>query len=159
MKTSAFVTAFMAGLLLSTATPLCAFDLTGNWIGKWSCKGFDGAKFKSANPTSTLAITQVGDTIAASLDNGDFLYNGRAITDVVKPEKGEVVLAQCGTDNLPAAGPEGEIVRAAVKTKPDTFKASFKALSIFDDDFPGVGTCKYSFKRQDQTEPGIAPCP
>jgi hypothetical protein len=149
-------------ILSATAPPAHAFDLTGHWAGKYSCKNFDGVKYKSGNKESTLAITQTGTTLAVDLNNGAFLYNGAAIFDVSKPDvKGEVVLNQCGTDNLPAAGAQGEIVRATVKTKLDDFKASFKALSIYEDEENGAfwGTCKYSFKRTDQTDPQVGACP
>jgi len=147
-----------AVLLVAAASPARAFDLTGTWIGKWSCKGFDGAKFTSANKTSTLKITQSGNVIAADLDNGDFHYNGGMIADGVKPEKGEAVFVSCSTDNVPLAGGESEIIRAAVKTKLGTFKASFKGLSIFESNFGDTGTCKYTFKRRDTIDPNVLGC-
>jgi hypothetical protein len=161
MKISLFLGAFSCSLILSAGAPAVhAFDLTGNWTGKWSCKGFDGVKFKSGNKNSTMAITQTGTTIAANIDAGDFLFNGIAIFDTSKPAvKGEAVLIQCGTDNLPGAGADGEIARATAKTKIDSAKATFKALSIFEDAFPEGGTCKYSYKRQDPNDPNVAACP
>jgi hypothetical protein len=136
-----------------------AFDLTGTWIGKWSCKGFDGAKFKSANKSSILRLTQTGNTIAADLDNGEFHYNGAMIADNAKPEKGEAVFAACPNDNLPLAGGESEIIRAAVKTKLTSFKATFKGTSIFESNFGDVGSCKYTFKRRDNLDPNVLACP
>ena len=156
-----------AALALTTAAPAAhAFDLTGHWIGKWSCKGFDGTKFTSKEPDSTLDVTQTGNDILASIDGQIFLYNGTAIPDLAKPEKGEAVLLQCGTSNAVTLQ-ESEIVRATVKTKDTTFKASFKATSIFTDLFvndnqeqvPEVGTCKYSYKRIDTIDPQVPGCP
>src|SRR5512143_1492420 len=45
IRTLAAVTALGLGL---AAVPAHAFDLTGHWVGKWSCKGFDGGKFSSS---------------------------------------------------------------------------------------------------------------
>lgn len=135
-----------------------AFHLTGTWIGKWSCKGFDGAKFKTANKISTMLISQLGDTVNVDIDGGEFHYNGRAIADDAKPEKGEVVLVECDTDNAPAVGEEAEMVRAQVKTKVDAIRATYKAVSIFEDAFPSVGTCKYNYERIDTTNSGQPPC-
>jgi hypothetical protein len=161
MRTSMFGTAALGSLLLcaASAPALFAFDLTGNWTGKWSCRGFDGAKYTESNKTSTMAVTQLGNTINVNIDDGDFFYNGGAIPDNGKPnEKGEAVLVQCGTDNLPVADPEGEVVRATVKTKLGSPKAGFKAVSIFENT-GDVGTCKYSYKRQDTVDLSVPPCP
>lgn len=136
-----------------------AFDLTGTWLGSYKCDEFDGAKRKSANKASTVLISQNGNTLAMSL-NGSFFYNGAAISDAKKPDvQGEAVFNQCGTNNVPVSGAQGEILRAKVKTKTGTAKASFKGLSIFEDPAVLVGTCKYSFKRQDTTDPNVAVCP
>jgi len=156
-----------AALAVLLVSPAHGFDLTGHWVGKWSCKGFDGGKFTSSQPNkedknaSTLAITQVqGGTFAASIDNGSFTYNAVAIPDSSKPEKGEVTLLGCHLANtLPPPSFDGELVRASVQTKAGTFKASFKATSIFVDDFPEDGTCKYSYKRIDTIDPGLSACP
>jgi hypothetical protein len=164
-----FLRAATAIVLLSTiGTPAYAFDLTGNWVGKYTCKGFDGTKFTGGNKTSTLAITQTGNTIAANIDaafpapDGDFRYNGFAIPDSKSPDtKGEVVILGCHLANTAASAAvgDGELMRGSVKTKAGTFKATFKSTSIFQDDFPDVGTCKYSYKRVDTNDPGVAACP
>lgn len=157
-KTCATFAAFTLLSLATAGSPALAFDLTGTWAGKWSCKGFDGEKFTTSNKNSTLRITQTGGNLAAELDNGDYHYNGGAIPDAAKPEKGEIVFDACANDNLPLADAESEIVRAAVKTKAGTFKASLKGTSIFEDNFGGVGSCKYTFKRLDVVNPNIAGC-
>lgn len=146
--------------VLSIAVPsVHAFDVTGTWVGKWSCKGFDGEKFTDGNPTSTMLITQTGDTMAIDLDGGSYRYNGRAITDVAKPDKGEAVLASCAIDNQPGVNGLGELVRLAVKTKSGVVKASLKGLSIYENTPDVVGTCKYSFKRTSETNPNVLGCP
>jgi hypothetical protein len=151
-----------------SATPAAsqtAPDLTGTWAGRWSCKSFDGAKFNEKKNPSTLRITQSGTTLAAHIDSPqqppEFFYNGAVISDDKKPaDKAEVVLSQCGTDNHPVAGTtEAEIVRAQVKTRPNSAKASFTATSIFENDAPTVGTCRYSYKRIETADPGVSPCP
>jgi len=158
-RSSVLLAAVSCGMLLSAAVihPVHAFDMSGNWKGKWSCKGFDGEKYPDVEKNSTMVITQIGNTIRADIDGG-FYCNGMAIPDSAKPdEKGEVLLISCGTDNVPMNTPE-EIIRASVKTKPGTFKASFKGLSIYDDDNE-VETCKYSHKRVNQDPTNVPPCP
>ncbi len=148
------------------AVPAHAFVLTGHWIGKWSCKGFDGGKFSSSQPNSadkapsTLDITQSVGTFAAAIDGTSFTYNAVAVTDAKDPNKGEVMLLGCHLGNtLPAGQFDAEFVRASVKTKDGTFKATFKGTSIFGDAFPEVGSCKYSYKRVEQTDPQLGACP
>jgi hypothetical protein len=157
--TSTKITTLALALALMTPAAAHAFDLTGTWIGKWSCKGFDGAKFTSDNKASTLRISQIGNLIHADIDNGDFHYNGATITSTAKPDTGEAVFLSCSTDNVPQSGGEAEIIRAAVKTKLGTFKASFKGLSIFESNFGDTGTCKYTYKRRDTIDPNVAGCP
>lgn len=138
-----------------------AYDLTGSWVGKWSCKGFDGAKFADGNAASTMVVTQTGNTLAVVIDSGEFRYNGAAIPDGAKPEKGEGVLHQCGTTNVPLQVAESELLRVSVKTKPGAVKATVKGISIFDnaDGSPAVGTCKYTYKRIDVANPNVTGCP
>jgi hypothetical protein len=164
MRPRILILVIAASLTLgASVTPTHAFDLTGNWIGKWSCKGFDGSKFTSSSnlKPSTLAITQTGNTFGAVIDaadpNGDYTYNGFAILDGKSADKGEVTLLGCHLGTTLAGPPfDGELVRATVKTKTNTFKASFKGTSIFSDDSPEVGTCKYSYKRTDTPPPAPA---
>jgi hypothetical protein len=145
-------------LLVSVAPAARAFDLTGRWVGKWKCKGFDGGKFTSHQKPSTLEVTQAGNVLAASIDGGSFFYNGTPVPSASNPDRGEVVLLACPTANTLGAE-EAEIVRAVVKTKTGTAKAKFKGTSIFADDAPESGTCKYAYKRVDTVDPGVTPCP
>jgi len=135
------------------------FVLTGTWEGRWSCKGFDGAKFSASNPASTLQITQTGNVLAVNEDGG-IRYNGGAIPDAKSPAtKGEIALLKCETDNLPLAGPEGVLLRAKVKADPVKGTGRFKGLSIVESDAPEALTCKYVYKRTSTTDPGVAACP
>ena len=152
-------------VLVLSAAPAAsqsAPDLTGTWRGRWSCRSFDGTKFNEKQNPSTMRITQSGQTIAVHIDGPprEFFYNGAIISDDKKPaEKGEIVLSQCGTDNRPVEGPfEAEIVRAQAKTKLNSAKASFVATSIFENDAPTVGSCRYSYKRIETTDPAVSPC-
>ncbi|MBI5505998.1 MAG: hypothetical protein HY899_14470 [Deltaproteobacteria bacterium] len=139
-----------------------ALDLTGNWTGTWVCVGFDGAKFVDSNKTSTLALTQVGAAVYAKMDGGNFTYNGSVIANTLRPDElGEVALTECDTDNLPTLGAEGELMRAKVKVNLTGSVAVFKATSIIEgpDATPFVGSCKYAYRRIDQTNPNLTPCP
>jgi hypothetical protein len=162
VKVSTLLVAVGASLLApaALAPPVHAIDLTGTWAGKWRCQGFDGDKFTSTNNESTLLITQVGNVISASIDGGEFLYNGGAIDETAHPiTKGEAALVQCGTDNLPFAGEEAEIVRASAKVNPDNGSGKLKGISALESAFPDVLICKYSYKRTDTADPAVPLCP
>lgn len=148
------LTTFAVFVAASMAPGAHAFDLTGHWTGKFSCKGFDGTKFSLGDKSATLAITQTGNSIAAFA--GGFLYTGTEVADAAKPEQGEAVLFTCATSSTLR---QGEIARATVKTKVGTFKATLKATSVFANNGPGAGTCKYTYKRIDTIDPAVGGCP
>jgi hypothetical protein len=145
-------------LAVLAAAPLAAFDLTGTWEGTLDCAEFDGAKSRRQVAGSVMRISQAGDVITASLDDLVF-FKGRAIEDLAKPEKGEIVFYRCGTDNQPLAGGQGEIVRAKVKTRAGTERASLRGLSIVEGATRRDGTCRYTFRRRDTTDASVPTCP
>lgn len=146
-------------LFLTTAvTSARAFDATGTWLGKWSCKDFDGTKFTEGQRESTLLVSQSGDVLAIDLDGGAYRYNGRSLNDAAKPEKGEAIFVSCGIDNQPFVGGLAELIRVAVKTKLGAVKATLKGQSIFENG-ASVGTCKYTFKRVSTQDPNVSDCP
>lgn len=150
------------GVLSTAALAAHAFDATGTWEGRFSCRHFDGAKFRFEMKPSTLRISQSGPTLNANLNDGGFLYHGHAIDSDKSPdEKGEVLLAQCGTDDVAGTG-FAEMLRAVVKTKSSQGAGSFRGVSIFEGDFGGgrqFGTCKYRFKRTSTADPNAPSCP
>ncbi len=133
-----------------------AFDLTGHWIGKLSCKVFDGEKF-TVKEKGGMEISQNAGTMSVTI--GAVHYNGMAIPDDKKPDqRGEAALVSCPTSNV--FTPDFSVIlRASVKTKANSWKASFKGVSIFADNTPEDGSCKYSYKRVDTLDPLVPPCP
>lgn len=153
---------FSLAAALALASGASAFDLTGTWAGRWSCQGYDGSKFRSSSKDSVLRVTQTGSSLAVDLDDGLYRYNGGAIFDDKSPTtKGEIALVQCGTDNVPFDGPEGEIVRAKVKADAAKGTGSLKGVSLVefsDIEITDVLTCKYSYKRISTEDPAVPPC-
>lgn len=151
---------FVLSLLFFTAAgaPADAFDATGTWLGRWSCKDFDGQKFSEGARDVTILVTQTGDFLAMDFDGGAYRYNGRSLNDAAKPDKGEVVFVSCGIDNQPFAGGLSEIIRVAIRTKLGAVKATFQGQSVFEQG-ASVGTCKYTFKRVSTQDPNVSDCP
>lgn len=160
MRISIVVTLSCALLAVPAGAQLVP-DLTGTWEGRWSCKIFNGAKHTEGNKQSVFQITQMGTAFGADLDSGGYHWNGAVIADAKNTaNKGEAVLIQCGTDNLPLIGSEAEIIRATVKTKPNSVKATLTGLSIFENGSDAFGTCRYSYKRTTlSTGSTIGACP
>ena len=144
----------------SLASSSLAVDLDGTWEGSYKCQGFDGASFPAGNRTSTLLIAQEGTTFSASLDGGEYIYNGAVINDLGKPDElGEMVMNQCGNDPIPLAGAEGEIIRLKVKVNAEKGSGSLKGIGIVETSIPDVVTCKYKFKRVNTTPAKFLTCP
>lgn len=134
-----------------------AFDLTGTWVGRLTCTGFDGSRFSDKFPT-TMTIVQTGATATMNLDDGaeTFAYGGGTIAAATQPSRGEALFVECRTQ--PALGDFGEILRAQVSTTPKG-GATFKATSLFQDEGDVFGTCRWSFKRTDAAAPLVTGCP
>lgn len=152
MRTTAlFVTTLLAAACVVAARPAEAYDLTGHWVGKWSCTGVtNGVKTKTTQATSTLVVTSLsGDKLAAFMDlQRGFL--GIAIPDAAKPEKGEAALVGCGTDEDPSNFGQTEVGRWKVVTK--GAKGALSGTSVRSNGVGDVQTCKYKYKRVDTVD-------
>lgn len=160
---SALALALLASAALAQGARATALFLEGTWAGKWSCQGFDGARYKLWEKESTLRVTHLAGTALAARIDDALLYNGAAITDDGDTNKGEIVLTQCGTDLTPLVGDEAEIIRATVKTKASG-AGRIRGISIaeggaYDIYPPYVLTCKFSYKLVDPADPGVVACP
>jgi hypothetical protein len=109
----------VAGVLstiLLAAPAAQAFDLTGTWEGKGSCKGFISSTSPSFSPIKqqyseslggALKITQSGSDLNVSL--GSTMYNGRAAASTENPDKGLASMRRCGVDDTYGSGTSGEV--------------------------------------------------
>jgi hypothetical protein len=140
-----------AALVLGTPSAGAAFDLTGNWQGSYKCTEFeDGAKSTISNPASTAAITQSGGVLGVLID-GVYVYSGIAIAGATNPDKGEVSLVHCGTDDDLTGGAFVELGRFRVSTSGE--KGKISGVSTWSNDAQHVATCKYKFKCVDVLDP------
>lgn len=140
------------------AQPAAAFDLTGTWTGKQSCKGSAVGEKISFSFPSELLITQNGTDLNIHVvsDSGTDIYQSVGIDDLVKPENGAVYFVHCGTTDIPETGDEfDENGRASVKTKEASGTGSFKGTSTFFNIEPVVASCKWSYKRTSTTDPAV----
>lgn len=157
------ITTTITALLLLGASRTDAFDLTGNWVGKWSCAHFNGGvKEKRGNAASTLAVTSLGNgTFGAHIDGG-ITYRGIEIPDAKKPDnKGEIAIVHCGSDDDPAAVTANNFFEAGRwKVSVKGAKGTLSGIAIYSFSNTHVATCKYKYKRVDTTDPGLTyACP
>lgn len=152
------ITTTITALALLGASRANAFDLTGNWVGKWSCSHFDGGvKQKRVNTESTLAVTSLGnDTFGARID-GSIAYRGIEIPDAKKPDdKGEVAIVHCGSDDDPAAVTANNFFEAGRwKVAVKNAKGTLSGITIYSFSASHIATCKYKYKRVDTTDPNL----
>lgn len=150
----------LVALALAAAVPAHAFDATGTWKGSYSCKGFDGGPFKVKAPRITMLVSQSGATLSAVLDNANFHFAGASIDDAGDPQKGQAILVECRSDDVPSTG-FAEMIVSLVKTKAGKDAASFKGTSVYqevDSSATEGGSCYYTFKRTSRTDPGVPGC-
>lgn len=137
-------------------SPASAFDVTGAWAGKASCKGLgDGQKF-ALKLDITANVSQSGRDVNIEFAGLSFLAgaSGIAIPNAKKPDKGE--------------RPEpvfGVTARAKVTTATGKTKATIKfATIVAGKDFEGIGvtdgtfTCSGTLKRTQTLDPGVGDC-
>jgi len=145
-------------------TSASAFDLTGTWTGKTSCKGFaDGKKFAAKTDVSA-AVSQSGRDVNIEFSGLSFLARARgvAIPDGKKPDKGAVGFVSCGTIPEPVLGVTGS---AKVTTTTGKTKGSIKFLTVVaGKDIGAIGitdgtfTCTGTLKRTLPTDPVVGDC-
>ncbi len=183
MRIALVVLTFSAAMFGPASVPAAsAFDVTGHWVGKWSCKGFSAPftddkgklvnKFTSSTPVcqgganAGTFCTDDSECPASSCPGQSFpvFYNAVAVPAVNDPaNNGNVILLGCDTSNALPTGSDAELIQASIKTKVPNVKASFKGTSIFadnTDDSPESGFCKYTYQRVGETDlVGATSCP
>ena len=144
------------------AGPAAALDLTGTWVGKFTCSEFDGAAQRFAETGEALRITQTGNDVNVEWVGvsaaGVATFTGTAIPDAKAPDtKGEAALLDCGSSADVLAN-YSEIVRLAAKVNREKGKGSLKGLTIYSPVGLVAGSCKASFKLVDPADPGVGGC-
>ncbi len=156
------ITTALAALSLSTPLPVEAFDLTGNWVGSWSCVGTEsGVKFKDFDKESTAAVTSLGNNTFGAILDGNLLFHGIEIPDATKPDKGEIAIAHCGSsDDFTQVGSFVFFEAGRFKVSTKGAKGSMKGFTLYSFGPGHVATCKYKYKRVDTTNPNLTyACP
>lgn len=151
----------LAGIILA-ATSARAFDLTGTWEGTYKCKGSNQGVKDVSEDDIVAQITQVGNAIGAAItfSGNPFKYNGIAVANAAKPDKGDVVLVLCDSDDDLSTGAFDELGRFSIVTKPAKGTGSLKGSSQYSSPSPAAYTCKWKLKRTDPADPQVTTaCP
>ena len=153
------VVAIAAVTLLGFGAVAQAFDITGTWEGTYKCKGTFGGEKDSFDDVLIAKFSQSGTTAGAqiSFDGDLFNYTGIEVPNTAKPDKGDLGIVICGTDDDLTTGEFDEIGRLTVTTKPTKGTGSMKGTSLYTTTGPNsVYTCKWKLKRTDTIDPGAA---
>jgi hypothetical protein len=150
----------MAVELLTTMMPMraSAFDLTGQWIGKMTCKGIlAGEKASLTSKPSTLLIDQ---SAGLQLSVDGVFYKGEEFPDPSHPTRGQVSVIRCGT-NTEGADFGGALGRLKVITNPEKRTGSLGGTSFRTDVLlaSSVYTCRWAYKRVSTEPPSLEGCP
>ena len=148
----------IATTLLTFGAVADAFDVTGTWEGTYKCKGSYAGEKDSYADALVAKITQSGVAVGADITfDGDlFRYSGVAVANAAKPDKGDLGIVICGSDDDLTAGIYDELGRLSVTTKPSKGTGSIKGSSFYTRTNPGGAyTCKWSLKRTDPADPAV----
>ncbi len=145
------------------APPAYAYDLGGHWSGVYKCKGSFGGDKDSYTDALEADITQAGTAVGAniSFSGTPYSYNGLAVADSKKPDKGDLMLTICGTDDDLGSGQYDELGRFKVTTKPTKGSGSISGASYYSSTSPPQAyTCKWKLKRTSTSAPVVpTTCP
>jgi len=172
-----------ASLVVAVSSPVTAvaYDLTGSWVGKATCKGFsDGLSSGALGLPQKFAIkidvsagiSQSGRDVNLEFAGLSFLTraSGVAIPDSKKPDKGALGLVACGTTPEPVFG---VTALAKVATTAGKTNASLTFLTVVTGkDVAGLGglsiggltvgdsalSCTGTLKRTQTTDPVVGDC-
>ncbi len=153
-----WMVAMAVGLLTMTPVRASAFDLTGQWIGKMTCKGvLAGEKTSLTRAPSTLLIEQ---SAGLQLSVDGVFYKGEEFPDPSHATRGQVSVIRCGT-NTEGADFGGELGRLKVLTNPEKRTGSLSGTSFRTDVLlaSSVYTCKWTYKRISTQPPSLEGCP
>ena len=146
---------------LAPWTPAYGFDLTGTWIGRESCRVYDGIVAKSFvefGPSNPVRITQTGNSLAVVLDSATdgVAYHGEAIQHVAKPRNGRAIMTECRSDT--ALSDYSEVVHLEGAAGSDGGR--LRGESILRTLFGEVGVCKWYLTRTSTNDPSVtSSCP
>ena len=152
-----------AVLVTALASSARAFELDGHWSGTYKCKGSANGEKDSYEDTLEADITQTGTAVGASISFSGtvYSYNGLAVADAAKPDKGDLMLTICGTDDDLGSGEFDELGRLKVTTKPTKGSGSISGISLYSaNNPPDAYTCKWKLKRTSTSAPTVpTSCP
>jgi hypothetical protein len=139
------------------AGPAAALEsLTGVYQGKIKCSGLLGGTKVKGKTDVEVDVSDVGGALLLSVgDLGSF--EGFAVTETKKPERGKVSAVSCG---LSVATLDGAMLNADVSIKAGTAKGSLHGTLFLSGDEGGdARTCDLKVKRISTVAPMIITCP
>jgi hypothetical protein len=145
-----------AAAALGTGPALALESLTGVYQGKIKCSGLLGGTKVKGKVDVEVDVSDVGGALVLSIGElGSF--EGYAVTDVKKPEKGAISAVSCG---LSVATLDGAMLNADVKVKAGTDQGSLEGTVFLSGDETGdARRCELKVKRISTVSPMIIACP
>lgn len=153
------------------ASAVDPLDISGTWVGKLQCKGYDGGNktttiLETSEPLiGPLFISQSGTDI--NMQIAGVLYNGAVRADLGRPEKlvvGSFVSCQTSDDYSLGISEVGTFLMTFVEK--NDLKTTFRGDSVYGlaGIPPGAPSqtfeaCKWSFSRTDAANPLVGACP
>lgn len=145
-----------AGIALGAGPALALESLTGVYQGKLKCSGLLGGTKVKAKVDVEVDVFDVGGALLLSI--GEFgTFEGYAVTEVKKPERGAVSAVSCP---LTVATLDGAMLNGEVKIKAGSGEGSLEGTVFLSSDEDGdARRCELKVKRISTVSPKIAACP
>lgn len=161
-KSSMLVVCVMLASLVPNVAS--ATNLTGFWIGSFSCEVLIGGEPSRIRTEAELAMTEdptTGIVYARVIETGNpaaFFFSGLAARSNRGSHFGAATLTLCDTD---ASDPLrfNEVVSGLFNA--NSRDARFEGTGVFSFGLANAtgGQCRFEYRRVDTRDPGIGPCP
>ena len=138
------------------------FELTGTWVGRETCKVYDGISARNSvdfGPSNPVRITQTGNSLAVVMVSATLgvTYHGESIGDTAQPRNGRAMMTECRSDTKLSA--YSEVVHLDGSADPQIGR--LRGESIVRTLFGEVGRCKWRLTRTSTDDPlvtNLCPC-
>jgi len=141
---------------VGTVLPAHAFDLTGRWVGRESCRVYDGVLSKESvefGPSNPVRITQTGNSVAVVMGSATdgVAYYGDVVSHPSKPKIGRALLTECRSDT--ALSGYTEVIH--FEGTASAAAARLRGESIVRTLFGEIGMCKWQLIRTSLDDPSV----
>jgi hypothetical protein len=151
--------AFLLYLLSLTSLSAWGIDLTGTWEGKQVCRYFDGRKSIVVSQ-DVIQVSHVGDDVYFSSELvGGAIFHTQLFEDDRHPGKmAHAIFIECDTTESSTYQELGRATKLQTTAKGGGLWQATSNFYQLDEDRRFMGTCSWTYRRVDTSDPNIGAC-